>query len=536
MQNLNNSFDWGVAAKNKWFKDTVEKEIFIDDIYQKFFKVDQGDIVFDVGASAGPFTYHIKSQNPQKVYCFEPHPELFQTLLKNVSDSNVVCVNKAILEGDGLISTMGLFNETLTGMCMKENEKIVESVSFNSFIKENNIKKIDFLKTDCEGGEYDIFNDENLSWIKNNVKKIVGEWHLFDSDQKNKFRKFRDTYLKQFPNHQIFSVDNVDIKHDLWSDWFIQYYGIITVYIDNRNYVENKKPKWKYAHFPTLEITTSIPRSGCVVDCVFCPQRTLQKKYQGERFLSLENYKKVIDKVPSEVRITFAGFTEPWLNKHCTDMVLYAHEKGHPISVFTTGIGMTIEDFERIRHIPFAPNPNGGFVLHVPDQERRAKHPITPKYIELLRHIQTTHFGGRPIQNYCWMAMGTPHETIQEFISSAQVNMMWSRAGNLLGEAMMKPELMNLKNHFGSIYHGEVNMTCGCEERLYHNILLPNGDVSLCCMDYNLDHILGNLLEEEYNDILPEPYSCFNLCRLCENAISPENEIILNEKKEYNLV
>lgn len=217
-------------------------------------------------------------------------------------------------------------------------------------------------------------------------------------------------------------------------------------------------------------------------------------------------------------------------------MLLYAHEKGHPISVFTTGIGMTIEDFERIRHIPFAPNPNGGFILHVPDQERRAKHPITPRYIELLRHIQTTHFNGQPIQNYSWMAMGTPHESIREFISSAHVNMMWSRAGNLLGEAMMKPELMNLKDHFGSVYHGEVNMTCGCEERLYHNILLPNGDVSLCCMDYNLDHILGNLFEEEYEDILPEPYSCFNLCRLCENAISPEHEIILNEKKEYNLV
>ena len=56
--------------------------------------------------------------------------------------------------------------------------------------------------------------------------------------------------------------------------------------------------------------------------------------------MTLDNFKKAVDKLPQEVRVTFAGFTEPWLNKDCTDMVLYAHEKGHPISIFTTGIGM----------------------------------------------------------------------------------------------------------------------------------------------------------------------------------------------------
>lgn len=297
--------------------------------------------------------------------------------------------------------------------------------------------------------------------------------------------------------------------------------------------MDYKLPKWKYSKSPTLEITTSIPRNGCVVDCVFCPQRTLQKTYTGERFLSFENFKKIIDKVPQEIRITFAGFTEPWLNKYCTDMVLYAHEKGHPISVFTTGIGMTINDFERIRHIKFASYPNGGFILHIPDQERRAKHPITPKYIELLRHIQITHFEKEPIHNYEWMCMGTPHESIFDFISTSPVPMMWSRAGNLYGEALLKPELIN--NPFASIYHGEQDMTCKCEERLYHNVMLPDGNVTLCCMDYGLEHILGNLLEQEYEDIIPEPYSCFKLCRFCENGISPNNEFIMKEKENYNL-
>jgi len=279
------------------------------------------------------------------------------------------------------------------------------------------------------------------------------------------------------------------------------------------------KKKWKNSIMPTMEFTTSIDtKNGCVVDCVFCPQRTLQKSYKGERFLSLENFQKAVDKMPEEIRITFAGFTEPWLNPKTTEMLLYAHQKGHPISVFTTGIGMNVDDVERIMDIPYAGNPNGGFVLHLPDQERKAKHPITDRYIKVIEKFGEVH---SQIQNFTLMCMGTVHESVRHVFPNAPNYEMWSRAGNLLGESMMKPELLNRKDEYKSIYHGEQPMTCGCLEKLYHNIMLPNGDVSLCCMDYGLEHILGNLIEQDYEDVIPEDNTCFNLCRFCENAKRP---------------
>lgn len=286
-------------------------------------------------------------------------------------------------------------------------------------------------------------------------------------------------------------------------------------------------PKYKFSTAPTLEVTTCVPKKGCVIDCVFCPQRLLEKKYQGERYLSLDNFKVLIDRVPSEIRITFAGFVEPWLNKNCSDMLLYAHEKGHPISVFTTGIGMNIEDVDKIKDIPYAGNPNGGFVLHLPDNERLAKHPISAKYIKVLEKFKEVK---EQIQNFYVMSMGEIHEDIKHIFADAVVPSMWSRAGNLLGEAIVKPELLNLKDRFRSIYHGEKEMTCNCDERLYHNILMPNGDVSLCCMDYNLDNILGNLYEETYNDLIPKPFSCFDICRKCENAIELYHPSLETEK------
>ena len=35
-----------------------------------------------------------------------------------------------------------------------------------------------------------------------------------------------------------------------------------------------------------------------------------------------------------------------------------------------------------------------------------------------------------------------------------------------------------------------------------NNILLPDGTVVLCCMDYGLKHILGNILTDTFEEIM----------------------------------
>jgi FkbM family methyltransferase len=532
-------FDWGVAENNSWFKQIVQQEIFEHNVYQKFVSVKEGDIVVDIGASVGPFAWSIKDVNPARVVCVEPHAELFKTLQKNIQFE---CINKAIGSTNGIELQRGLFNENFIQTQEAENIAEVHTITFKSLLDQLNIERINFLKLDCEGGEYEIFTDENIDWIQANVDYIVGEWHLSDPVLKAEFRAFRDKYLSRFTSIEVYSFDEVDIKHDLHTDWFIDYYNTVTIYIDNRTkqppafvaqFKSKKtiKDKWRYSISPTLEFTTVIPEKGCVVDCVFCPQRTLIQNYSGERRLSLNNFKRVVDKLPKEIRVTFAGFTEPWLNSDCTDMLLYAHERGHPISVFTTLVGVSKKDIERIKHVPFAGAPNGGFTVHLPDQERLAKHPITKKFIETVEYLGAVQ---HEIKNFSVMSMGSEiHESIRHVFPTAPTYAMWSRAGNLIGERMLKPELQH--QDFLYINHGNKNMTCGCDERLYHNIMLPNGDVSLCCMDYGLEEICGNLFEIEYNDIIPDPYEVFKLCRQCENAIDVDSRFIRTERALYNV-
>ena len=89
------------------FQETVEREIFVDKIYERFVQVEEGDVVFDIGASLGPFTYSILDKNPSQVFSFEPSYEEFKTLVLNTRHGNVTHINK------GIGNTVGEFDFTV---------------------------------------------------------------------------------------------------------------------------------------------------------------------------------------------------------------------------------------------------------------------------------------------------------------------------------------------------------------------------------------------------------------------------------------
>ena len=214
-------FDWG--KKSNWYVDAAIKEIFEDDIYERFFEVEEGDVVVDLGASLGPFTYKILPKNPKQCYVVEPLSYQIGVLHKNVGRDNVKIIQGAITDKKKIDITWDDVSES------------VPTFTFKEFLEENNIKHIDFLKCDCEGGEYDVFQQSNIEFLKT-IPKIVTEFHMRDDENfhKCKFKWFRDNIFPQFDNIQVFSVDGVDIKWDLWNEHFLEWYDEIIVYMDNR--------------------------------------------------------------------------------------------------------------------------------------------------------------------------------------------------------------------------------------------------------------------------------------------------------------
>jgi FkbM family methyltransferase len=168
--------------------------VFFYQDYTKFFDVKKGDTVFDIGAHIGSFSLYAakKAGSSGGVYSFEPCKESFDLLSKNKKINNLENLkifNLAVSNKGGIkkffISNSG--NQAANSLFEINNAKEVKVsvISFENFLKQNKIKTIDFLKMDCEGGEYDIlFNSSKKTMQK--IKKISLEYHPIDN-KKNKF-------------------------------------------------------------------------------------------------------------------------------------------------------------------------------------------------------------------------------------------------------------------------------------------------------------------------------------------------------------
>jgi len=212
-----NIFDWGATASD--LVGQFNYEIFILKIYEKSCEVKEGDVVVDIGASAGAFTYSILKKKPKRVYCIEPSGSLFPTLVENTKGDNVTQIRAAIFDKD-TAENVRVYSDDGTPYPV---------MTFREFIDIHAIDDIDFMKVDCEGGEVNIFSEENRDYIINHVKHSVIEWHIWDiPDAVNKFKKFRDSYLVGHGNFKATTESGEDLSLKIFDDAFIE--NFLTIY------------------------------------------------------------------------------------------------------------------------------------------------------------------------------------------------------------------------------------------------------------------------------------------------------------------
>ena len=200
---VNNNINKKPLITNCNFNGEVEcysfLEVFVKEQYSKHnINVEENDIVVDIGANVGAFIKLALDKKCDKIYACEPNPKCNFFLKKYFGNNKNIYFNEfAISNSKGKTMLSIDINNEISGSAKliefnllslnKTNDILVDTNTFSNFIKDNKINKIDFLKIDCEGGENYIFIDENLHFIKNNVKKIVVEYH---NDYKTKIKSF----------------------------------------------------------------------------------------------------------------------------------------------------------------------------------------------------------------------------------------------------------------------------------------------------------------------------------------------------------
>ena len=172
----------------------IEPEIILLDQFIK-----SGDYCFDIGANKGHYIYKLnKLTQSEKIFAFEPIPKNY-TFLKNIfpeckifkyalSNEAGITKMKIPMVDNKLLDTRAKIDFNI----LEKNESSyktikIECSTIDLFVKHNNIRKIDFLKIDVEGHEFNI--------LKGGIKAI---------------KKFRPIILIEIEQrHHVYNISQI---------------------------------------------------------------------------------------------------------------------------------------------------------------------------------------------------------------------------------------------------------------------------------------------------------------------------------------
>lgn len=283
-----------------------------------------------------------------------------------------------------------------------------------------------------------------------------------------------------------------------------------------------------------IQITTNVP---CSVNCSYCPQDALTNAYfngnpSRESVLTLESFKAYIDTVPKKLKVMFSGFGEPMQNKEIAAMFRYATERGHLTFLSTSLHGATLDTINEIYNTRL-----GSMHIHIDEKHLKNLHQ-DKEYIKIISTLYL-YTQTNPDFMVIFTCMSDLPEQFHYLIGKRNIFVnqgpyhMANRCGNLTGP--------NFEINFS---HDDIKCCKTFDGyNLNRTVMLPDGTLVLCEMDYGMKHVLGSLKTQSYDEILQSEASqrirkamsdeeIPLICRECNLAVPKELPPLLDHPEE----
>lgn len=169
-------------------------------------------VIFDIGANTGSYALLCQQINPHaQIFCFEPHPQTFSLLEKQVQNNkNIKIFNLALSNKSGklaLYDYQDKRNSRHATLCQDVIETVTNQTSTNfevsvstvdDIITEHQIKKIQLLKVDVEGHDLQVLQGAKYAIANDIVQAIQFEFTKNNSTAKVFMKDFFDLLAKDF--------------------------------------------------------------------------------------------------------------------------------------------------------------------------------------------------------------------------------------------------------------------------------------------------------------------------------------------------
>ena len=210
------------------FYDTFQ-EIIKDKIYD-FNTKNPKPFIIDCGANMGLSVYFFAKQFPgARILAFEPEPEIYEVLEKNVLTHhlhNVSLYKKAVWDEK---TTLQFYTDkgmggSVVNVFKKQEPKSIETVVLADYL----IEQVDFLKMDIEGAEYRVL--KHCGPLLRNVQHLFVEYHSYINEQQhlddllkllkeNGFRyHLKQSFSRQHPfKDDLLACENMDMAINVFA-------------------------------------------------------------------------------------------------------------------------------------------------------------------------------------------------------------------------------------------------------------------------------------------------------------------------------
>jgi FkbM family methyltransferase len=221
------------------------REIFEEEIY-KFESAKEKPFIVDCGSNIGISVLYFKKLYPKaEIIAFEPDPDNYELLLKNIEVNNlkdITAYNLALSDKVGEIdlfyesdksSTIGNTTSPQWGDRKDFIKLSVKTDKLSVYIAD---KDIDFLKLDVEGVEYQVFQDIKSSLPK--VENLAFEYHHTNAkDDTEKYNFILDLLTEE---HFALTIDTIamDFMPEKYKAW-------LDTYKPSLSFVKGKKHEQK---------------------------------------------------------------------------------------------------------------------------------------------------------------------------------------------------------------------------------------------------------------------------------------------------
>ena len=176
--------EWRVGSLKLEYTDLLSffiecKDIFFHRIYH-FETAKREPMLVDGGGCLGLATLYWKTLYPRaRISCFEPDPDLFGVLLKNLHNNGILdvnAVNAGLARRDGSVAFQadGMDGGRIVGPEVA-GTKMIRTVRLSDHLT----GPVDFLKLNIEGQELDVLEEAAEADRLRQVRELVVEYHGF---------------------------------------------------------------------------------------------------------------------------------------------------------------------------------------------------------------------------------------------------------------------------------------------------------------------------------------------------------------------